>query len=50
MRSLEINKAHGHDDIFVRMTKICDNSRARPLSLLFKKSFENSYFLELRKK
>ena len=32
------------------MIKISDNSLVRPLSLLFKKSFDNSYFLELWKK
>ena len=32
------------------MIKICDNSLVRPLSLLFKKSFDNSCFPELWKK
>ena len=26
LRSLDINKAHGHDDISVRMVKICDDT------------------------
>ena len=26
IRSLNVNKAHGHDDIFIRMIKICDKS------------------------
>ena len=46
-RALDVNKAHGHDDISIRMMKICDNSLVRPLSLLFKKSFDNFYFPEL---
>ena len=33
IRSLDVNKAHGHDDIS-RMIKICDDSLVRPLSLL----------------
>ena len=32
------------------MIKICENSLVTPLSLLFKKSFDNSYFPELWKK
>ena len=32
------------------MIKICDNSLVRPLSLLFEKSFDNSYFPKLWKK
>ena len=47
IRSLEVNKAHDNDDISVRMIKICDNSLVRPLSLLFKKSYDNSYLPEL---
>ena len=50
IRSLDVNKSHGHDDISIRTIKICDNSLVGPLSLLFKKSFDNSYFRELWKK
>ena len=50
IRSLDVIKARSHDDISIRMIKICDNSLIRPLSLLFKKSFDNSYFPELWKK
>ena len=32
------------------MTKICDNSLVRPLLLVFRKSFDSSYFPVLRKK
>ena len=32
------------------MIKICDNSLVRPLSLLFEKPFDNSYFPKLWKK
>ena len=47
---IDVNKAHGHDDISIRMIKICDNSLVRPLPLLFEKSFDSSYFPELWKK
>ena len=45
-RSLDVNKVRGHDDISIRIIKICDNSLGRPFSLLFKKPFVNSYFPE----
>ena len=34
IKPLHINKAHGHDDIFVRMVKICDDSIKKPLSII----------------
>ena len=49
-RSLDVNKARGHDDISMRIIKICGNSLVRPFSLLFKKSFVNSYFPDSWKK
>ena len=30
IRALNINKAHGHDDISIRMIKICDKSLLKP--------------------
>ena len=33
-RALNIHKAHGHDDISIRMIKICDKSLLKPLILL----------------
>ena len=35
LRSLDINKAHGHDDISVRMVKICDDTIQKPLSIIY---------------
>ena len=34
--SLNVNKAHGHDGISVRMIKMCDKSLVQPLSLISK--------------
>ena len=45
--SVDVNKAHVHDDISIRMITICEKSLIRPLSLLFEKSFDKSYFPEL---
>ena len=36
IRSLNINKAHGHDDISVRMIKICDKAIFEPLDVLLR--------------
>ena len=33
IRALNINKAHGHDDISIRMIKICDKSLLKPLTI-----------------
>ena len=34
IRNLNVNKAHGHDDILIRMLKICDTVVTQPLSIL----------------
>ena len=39
-----IHKAHGHDDISIRMIKMCDKSRLKPSVLLFQNSAKLSYF------
>ena len=41
IKSLDPNKAHGHDEISVRMIKLCASSIAKPLSILFRNCFEN---------
>ena len=33
-----VNKAHGHDDISIRVIKICDKSLLKPLIILFENS------------
>ena len=50
IRALNINKAHGHDDISIRMIKICDKSLIKPLMLIFKKSIRFSYYPDIWKK
>ena len=42
IRALNINKAHGHDDISIRMIKICDKSLLKPLIVLFRNSIKSS--------
>ena len=35
LKSLDVNKAHGHDDISVRMLKLFQKSILNPLKLIF---------------
>ena len=41
IRSLDINKAHGHDYIFVRMAKTCDDAVTKPLSIIYENCVKN---------
>ena len=50
IRALNINKAYGHDDIFIRMIKICDKSLLKPLIVLFKNSIKSSCCPDIWKK
>ena len=43
MHSLNINKAHGCDDISIRLLKICDSSIVRPLSIIFNNCLQRSF-------
>ena len=36
IRSLNYNRAHGYDDISIRLLEICDSSIVKPLSIIFK--------------
>ena len=35
IKTLDINKAHGHDEVSIRMLKLCDKSIVKPLSIIF---------------
>ena len=41
---LNINKAHGYDDISTRLLKICDSSIVKPLSMIFKNCLQSGSF------
>ena len=41
IRNLNINKAHGHDEVSIRMIKICDKSLLKPLIILFENSIKH---------
>ena len=50
IRALNIHKAHGHDDISIRMIKICDKSLLKPLILLFENSIKSSCYPDIWKR
>ena len=50
IRSLDTNKAHGYDDISIRMLKICDLAIIKPLSIIFRNCINHSTFPNLWKK
>ena len=46
IRSLDPNKAHGHDEKTICMTKICASAIAKPLAILFRNCLEMNVFLK----
>ena len=44
IKAVDVNKAHGHDGISVKMIKICADSIAHPLTLIFQKSLVAGIF------
>ena len=50
IKNLNANKAHGWDDISIRMIQLCGKSIALPIKLLFKTVFEEGTFPEDWKK
>ena len=50
IRSLDINKSHGFDQISIRMLKICDSSIVKPLSIIFNTLLKSGVFTFLWKK
>ena len=50
IKALNIHKAHGHDDISIRMIKICDKSLLKQLILLFEISTKSSCYPDIWKR
>ena len=44
IKALDISKAHGHDGISVKMIKICVDSIAPPLTMIFQNSLAGGIF------
>ena len=49
IRSLNINKAHGHD-ISIRMSKICDKAILKPLFIIYENPIDTGIFPDSWKK
>ena len=50
IRALNPQKAHGYDDISIRMIKICAKSLLEPLIISFKNSTKSSHYPDLCKR
>ena len=50
IRNFNVNKAHVHHDISIRMIKMCNESLLRPLSILFRNSLKSSIYPSTWKK
>ena len=50
IRALDVNKAHGHDDISIRMIKLCDKSIIPAISLIYKNCINSGIFPNIWKK
>ena len=50
IRNLNVNKAHSHDDISIRMIKICDEYLVKPLSIIFQNSLNSCIYPSTCKK
>ena len=50
IRSLDTSKAHGNDDISIRMLKICDSAIIRPLSIIYRNCICQNTFPDMWKK
>ena len=44
IQNLDTNKAHGHDNISIRMVKICGPSIYKPLEIFFNQCYETGVF------
>ena len=44
VQNLDPNKAHGHDNISIRMVKVCGPSIYKPLEIIFNQCLETGVF------
>ena len=50
INALNINKVYGHDDILIRMIKLCIKSVVKPLSIIFKNCIDTGTFPDIWKR
>ena len=49
IRSIDVNKAHSHDNISIRMLKIYDSAIVESLTIIFNSCINQSMFLDIWK-
>ena len=47
IKCLSINKVQGHDNISIRMIKICEKTIVKPLSIIYKNCIDTGIFPDL---
>ena len=45
-----VNKAHGHDGLSIRMLQLCGDSLSKPLTIIFRNCLDSGYFRNPGKK
>ena len=50
IKALKVNKDHGHDEISIRMLKLCESAITEPLYLIFKNCLSSNTFPDVWKK
>ena len=50
IKALKVNKAHGHDEISIRMLRLCESAITEPLYLIFKNCLSSNTFPDVWKK
>ena len=43
-KTIDLNKAHGHNTISIRMLRICNESICKPLGIIFRSCSQNGKF------
>ena len=50
IKALKVNKAHGHDEVSVRILKLCESAITEPLYLIFKNCLSSNTFPDVWRK
>ena len=50
IKALKVNKAHGHDESFTRILKLCESAITKPFYLIFKNCLSSNTIPDVWKK
>ena len=50
IKSLDLSKSHGYDNISINMIKICSDSVSIPFKIIFEESLKKDYFQKHEKR